>query len=105
MRKITESSLNAFVANRPFSKSNMIVEIDGNKTKLRLHGNLIATKEGNELIVCDCGWQSNTTKERLNAIFQYYQLGYIFQKNFIWYFQGKENECKVWEDIKKTFNI
>ena len=33
-----------------------------------LFGNIIAERVNNELIICNCGYPTNTTKERLNGL-------------------------------------
>jgi hypothetical protein len=68
-RKITTESINAFLNKKPFAKSNMIVEIDGNITYLKLFNNKIAALLPNgRLWISNAGWDSNTTKERLNGL-------------------------------------
>jgi len=71
MKKITEQSTEAFQNRREFNKSNMVVEVLPNVTILKLFGNEIAylyNDPDNTLAITNCGWQSNTTKERLNGI-------------------------------------
>ena len=89
MRTITKESISAFLNVEKFSKSNMLVEVLPNVTILRLHGNAIAYKYNNPkqtLSITNCGWFSNTTKERLNGLPNVN----ISQRNFIWYLNGKE---------------
>ena len=53
-----------------------------------LHGNHIATYNyaNRELALYDGGWQSNTTKSRLNALCDELATGFrVFQKNWEWY--------------------
>ena len=53
-----------------------------------LHGNHIATYNyaNKELSLYDGGWQSNTTKSRLNALCYELATGFsVFQKNWDWY--------------------
>ena len=55
-----------------------------------LHGNHIATYNyaNKELSLYDGGWQSNTTKSRLNAIINEFCNAFtdgVFQKDFVWY--------------------
>lgn len=71
MRKITQESVNAFLNAVPFNKQNMKVEVLPNVTILRLHGNAIAylyNDPERTLSVTTAGWNTNTTKERLNGI-------------------------------------
>jgi len=89
MRKITRESVNAFNNDQNFKKGNTEVEVLPNVTIMRLHGNAIAYRYNDPkrtLSITNCGWESNTTKERLNAL----EGVNIRQKNFIWYLNGKE---------------
>jgi len=89
MRKITEESINAFMNDEKFNKQNMSVEVLPNVTILKLHGNEIAYRYNDPkrtLSITNCGWESNTTKERLNALPNVN----ILQKNWVWYLNGKE---------------
>ncbi len=89
MRKITEESVNAFMNAKKFSKQNMSVEVLPNVTILKLHNNAIAYRYNDPkqtLSITNCGWFSNTTKERLNALPNVS----ICQKNWNWYLNGKE---------------
>jgi len=89
MRQITNDSINAFLNARKFNKQNMSVEVLPNVTILKLHGNSIAFRYNNPertLSITNCGWFSNTTKERLNALPNVN----IFQKNFEWFLNGEK---------------
>lgn len=73
MRKITELAIQAFNAKESFSLGNTTVSIDnvigGVESELRLHGNIIAKCLLNgELFISTCGWNTPTTKERLNGL-------------------------------------
>lgn len=87
-RKITKEAVNAFLAKQKFNKANMSVWPTDYETIMRLHGNIIATLDHATNILCitNCGWFSNTTKERLNAL----PGVSIYQKKGIWYLNGKE---------------
>ena len=89
MRKITKESVNAFNNSTPFKKSNMEVEVLPNVTIMKLYGNSIAYRYNDPektISITNCGWQTNTTKERLNAI----DGVHIVQKKGVWYLNGKE---------------
>lgn len=89
MKKITEDARDAFYEGRSFNRSNTQVEVLPNVTILRLFGNAIAYRYNDPektLSICTCGWNTNTTKERLNSLFEVS----IYQKNHIWYLNGKE---------------
>ena len=88
MRKI-EALMNAAIkANKDWRLKNTEVRTEDGISEVRLHGNLIA-KIGDDFVqVFDGGWQSVTTKSRLNAIIDEFCCAYtdgIFQKDFAWY--------------------
>lgn len=69
MRKITEESINAFYKRKPFKKDNTRVVVDGFETKLILFNNTIAILQDNDdLEITTCGYNTNTTRERLNGL-------------------------------------
>lgn len=89
MRTITKESILAFNESKTFNKQNMSVEVLPNVTILKLHRNAIAYQYNNPertLSITNCGWQSNTTKERLNAISGVD----IRQKKGIWYLNDEK---------------
>jgi hypothetical protein len=89
MKLITRQSIEAFMNARPFKKQNMEVEVLPNVTILKLHGNRIAFRYNDPektLSISNCGWFSNTTKERLNAI----PGVSVNQKNWEWYLNGEK---------------
>jgi hypothetical protein len=68
MRKI-ETQMNAAIkGNKNWSNANTQVTTEGTLSKVYLHGNLIAKVGDDFVTIFDGGWQSNTTKSRLNAI-------------------------------------
>tara|TARA_B100000925_G_scaffold291766_1_gene281303 strand:- start:1312 stop:1632 length:321 start_codon:yes stop_codon:yes gene_type:complete len=89
MRKIESQMNNAIRCNRDFSNSNTMVTHEDGNAFVYLHGNHIATVADNgALTIYDGGWQSNTTKSRLNALINEFCNGYtdgVFQKNFEWF--------------------
>lgn len=70
MRTITQNSINAFLNNQTFKSSNTTVEKNVNYILLKLHGNVIARKglHDGKTEITNAGWQTNTTKERLNGL-------------------------------------
>ena len=103
MRKIEENMIVAVKRNKNWSSGNTTVRTDdNNESRVFLHGNHIATKTKDDLIVFDGGWQSNTTKSRLNALCQEFCVKgeYVFQKDFAWYvrkFVGAINGQSVYK--------
>lgn len=91
MRTITHLAVKKFLNGENFSKDNTRVFSQNGLVQMILHGNPIAIRIYNRSIIIDnCGWFSNTTKERLNGLL--YALGRIGiqQKDFKWYLDGKE---------------
>ena len=91
MRKIESEMQAAIVERRNWSKSNTSVSVDSlGNTFVTLHGNLIATISNNgDMKLSSCGWQTVTTKSRLNAILDcFFHYVRIFQKQFEWYIGG-----------------
>ena len=88
-RKI-EREMNAAISNNlNWSKDNTRVEFDPEtgESKVYLHGNHIADVGENYVRLFDGGWQSNTTKSRLNAILSEHGIAGegVFQKDFNWF--------------------
>ena len=72
----------------PFSSGNTTVVQHRNEMEVFLHGNHIATlcKISMDLRLFDGGWQSVTTKSRLNALLDEFGGGdRVIQKDFTWY--------------------
>ena len=70
-------------------------------TQVYLHNNLIAEVTDNDVTIFDGGWQSNTTKSRLNALCDEFCVTGegVFQKDFVWYvrrFIGQAGQSKVY---------
>jgi hypothetical protein len=89
MRKI-ERMMNQAITNKvDWSSANTRVEYEqGNCIScVYLHGNKIAEVGDNFVRLFDGGWQSNTTKSRLNAILQEHGLPgeCVFQKQWTWF--------------------
>ena len=62
-----------------------------------LHGNLIATIDKYQVEVYDGGWQSNTTKSRLNALINSLCDGYnqgVYQHKFEWFVTDNTDHYK-----------
>ena len=87
MRKITRLAASSFIAEQPIKIANTRVKrgLLG-ETFLYLHNNLIAHKSITGIWISNAGWQSNTTKERLNGL----PGVSIYQKRGRWYLNGEE---------------
>ena len=97
MRKIEQEMNAAIRYRRNFSKANTSVrcfKTNGVTTDVDvfLHGNHIASLDtaSNQLTIKDGGWQSVTTKSRLNALLDEFapSMG-IFQKDWVWYLSDR----------------
>ncbi len=89
MREITQQAIAAFNSAIPFSKGNTAVVVLPNVTVLLLYGNEITYQYNDPdrtLSITNCGWDTVTTKERLNAL----DGVSISQVNFQWYLNGFE---------------
>ena len=87
-RKIERQMQAAIATRTDWRKSNTSVSVDSEGfTSVRLHGNRIAEIDPNgDIILSSCGWDTPTTKSRLNAILDVFISGcHIFQKDFTWY--------------------
>ncbi len=97
MRKIERQMNQAMRYFRPFSSSNTTVVQNDRDMDVFLHGNHIATlcKISMDLRIFDGGWQSNTTKSRLNALLDEFGGGdRVIQKDFVWYLVSNLDNSK-----------
>jgi len=91
MRKIEQQMIAAIKGNTDWKCDNTeVINIEG-VSFVYLHGNQIATIDDDSLTLFDGGYQSKTTKSRLNALLSEfgYTCGtkreYVFQKEFEWF--------------------
>ena len=88
MRKVEAKMNKAMRHFLPFSSGNTTVVQNDRDMDVFLHGNHIASlcKISMDLRIFDGGWQSNTTKSRLNALLEEFGGGdRVIQKDFTWY--------------------
>ena len=86
MKIVTQNAVNCFNNEGNATFSNTQVTTSNGVTKLYLFGNLIAVKESGVTRISNAGWDSNTTKERLNGL----QGVSIQQKKGEWYLNGEK---------------
>ena len=109
MRKLETNMNNAIRSKKNFSSSNTTVKTTSffdndvycEESEVFLHGNHIATYNYSlkELSLYDGGWQSNTTKSRLNALCYEFATGFsVFQKNWEWFISDFKNVKKEFVD-------
>ena len=101
MRKVTKESIQAFYNREPFKKSNTVIENKEGKTYLKLFGNIIAIlNEVNDLFITTAGWNSVTTRERLNGLSGVRlgtKKGQLYLNNIPW--DGKLTNIRNYENI------
>ena len=96
MRRLEEQMNQAIRGQRNWAGSNTTVFTDdaGLYSTVYLHGNKIASYShvDRSLEILDGGWQSNTTKSRLNALLSEFKPGFgVFQKNWQWFVSDRLN--------------
>ena len=94
MRKIEEQMNTAIRYRRNWAGSNTMVRVSREVVEVFLHGNHIASVDTatNQLQIFDGGWQSVTTKSRLNALCDEFKPGFgVFQKNWQWFISDRLN--------------
>ena len=97
----------AIQSNLDWKSGNTQVVTNMGVSTVYLHGNKIALVDENSLTLFDGGYQSTTTKSRLNALCNEFCVTGegVFQKDFVWYvrkFVGAINGKNVFktEDFK-----
>jgi hypothetical protein len=100
MRKIERQMCDAIRDSKDWKSGNTeVFHVDG-AARVFLHNNLIAVVTDDDVRIFDGGWQSNTTKSRLNAICDAFCIAGegVFQHKFAWFirkFVGQHGVEKV----------
>ena len=106
MRKIEQQMITAIRNNSKDWKSGntKVCTTSEGYTHVYLHNNHIATVTDDSLTLYDGGWQSNTTKSRLNALCDAFCIPGegVFQKNFEWFVRRFVGESSV---TGKVYNV
>lgn len=93
MRKVTQNTVNAFIAGTPYAEGNTTVSINAyGAVCLELHGNLIAIRHADgpqETEITHAGRPTPTTRDRLNGLLQTLGNKGIYQKKGVWYIDGE----------------
>jgi len=103
MRKIETQMCDAIQNNKDWKlKNTQVITIEG-VSFVYLHGNQIATIDEDSMTIYDGGYQSTTTKSRLNALCDYFCVDgeCVYQKDFQWYvrlFVGAINGKNVYKN-------
>ena len=104
MRKI-ERQMNFAISNKGnWSGSNTTVTYNEstNCSQVLLHGHNIATVDHNTQAIklSSCGYETTTTKSRLNAILEEVKYGCkVFQKNFVWFVKYQSQTLMFWDGM------
>ena len=109
MRKIESQMCAAIHNNQDWSNANtrVIYSPIRNTSEVYLHNNLIAIVTDDDMQIFDGGYQSVTTKSRLNALCSEFCVDgeCVYQKNFQWYvdkFVGMAGQSKVFNTYDFT---
>ena len=107
MRKIERLLNDAILASTDMKRGNTKVVTISDVSFVYLHDNLIAMINDTSIEVYDGGWQTTTTKSRLNAILKEHAIQgeCIVQKNFKWYvhkFVGQAGSTPVFNEQEFT---
>ena len=90
MKKITKDACMAFINGVPYNNSNTKVVLFNDFALMTLFNNYIAkrgtTDNANAVVLSDGGWETATTKERLNGLLQLLDSPFfIMQRKYVWY--------------------
>ena len=104
MRKIEEQMCAAVQSNKDWQSANTSVHFDPETgvSVVRLHGNKIAEVDDTSMTIFDGGWQTTTTKSRLNALINEFCNGVtdgVFQKDYQWFIRDN----KVTRDFENGY--
>ena len=109
MRKIEQQMCAAVQKNIDWQSGNTSVHFDPETgvSIVRLHGNKIAEVSDTDMTIFDGGYQSVTTKSRLNALCEYFCIEgeCVYQKDFKWFVDkvvGYAGQSKIFNTYEFT---
>ena len=90
MRKITREAAQAFINGVPYNNTNTKVVLFNDFALMTLFNNIIAkrgtTDNVNAVVLYDGGWETATTKERINGLLECLNAPFfIMQRKYVWY--------------------
>ena len=103
--RLIEKQMNFAISNKAnWGKSNtqVVYNESTNCSQVYLHGHQIASVDHNtQAIKLDsCGYETVTTKSRLNAILDEVKYGAkVFQKNFTWFVKYNSQTLMFWDGM------
>ena len=104
MRKV-EKQMNFALSNKAnwaSSNTQVVYNDSSNCSSVYLHGHQIATLDHNTKAIklSSCGYETNTTKSRLNAILEEVKYGCkVFQKQFNWFVSYNNQTQSFWDGM------
>lgn len=104
MRKIEEQMNSAIANGKDWKSGNTKVTTENGVSYVYLHDNHIATLGDDFVKIFDGGWQSVTTKSRLNAIINRFCNAFtdgVFQRNYQWFIMDN----KVTHDFENGYTF
>ena len=94
MRKISKQAARAFLNGNYFQENNTLVHSNGD---MFLFGNHIVRKNNNGIEVNFCGFDTNTTKERINALCSICGSDdRFYHKDYVLMYKGKSVTITEW---------
>lgn len=111
MRVIEQQMLDAVRNRKDWHSANTRVSVTHfphseraiDRINVYLHDNLIAEIDPMHVAICDCGWQTSTTKSRLNVLLKELCDAGVYQKSHRWY--GYALEETDWEIEPRTRHL
>jgi hypothetical protein len=103
MRKIEQQMLDAIHDRRNWKCANteivatVFTHADNpiDRVTVYLHGSPIATIAPDVVSICDCGWQTPTTKSRINAVLRTLCNACVYQDKKVWWGCANEDEWEI----------
>ena len=109
MRKIEVQMCAAVQSNKNWQSGNTSVHFDSETgvSVVRLHGNKIAEIDDTSMKIFDGGYQSTTTKSRLNALCREFCIDgeCVYQKNFQWFIDKLVGESSITGKVFNTYEF
>lgn len=97
MRQIERQMIDAIKANKSWRNGNTEVRSNGSKWAVLLFNNHIASGGPDAFSFSLAGWNTNTTRSRLNALLREFTNGYsVYQQKGEPYFNGRAINTTGW---------
>lgn len=121
MRKIEKQIIAAIKARQNFKGANTLVECSGFSVIVKLYGHTVATFIDGNALVDFCGWNTPTTRSRINCLLDALEVPYyahivdgvgcvtasshidVYRKSLLKNPNGSYSVPKGWEQVKVEF--